>query len=159
VRRETELEFAAIDLRHVLHDVVALVRSDAALQGVQITLHVEPELPCVSGNRIQLQQVLLNLLLNALDAMTESAASFRSVTVRAQLVQDAVRVAVRDEGRGLAGDIERVFEPFYTTKHEGLGMGLSICRSIVRAHGGTLWAENNADRGATFYFTVPVRQR
>jgi two-component system sensor kinase FixL len=112
----------------------------------------------VRGDKVQLQQVMLNLLLNAFDAIRDRAETDREVKVRGQR-QDAhlVRVGVRDRGSGLAADkLEQIFQPFYTTKRDGLGMGLSISRSIIEAHGGRLWAENNPDRGATFYFTVPV---
>jgi len=108
-----------------------------------------------------LQQVLLNLLLNAFDAMKDCPANEREVVIEAgQNGGRIVEVAVRDHGTGLTSDkFEKIFQPFYTTKRDGLGMGLAICRSIIEAHGGRLWAENNGDRGATFYFTVPAEKR
>ena len=110
------------------------------------------------GDRVQLQQVVLNLLLNAFDAMKEATARERKVIVRAQTNgAGTIEISVRDHGTGLTSDkLAKIFQPFYTTKRDGLGMGLSISRSITEAHGGRLWAENNADRGATFYFTVPA---
>jgi two-component system sensor kinase FixL len=156
--KKEQLPFAPLDLAGVIRDVAALVRSDAILHGVRILLELNPSLPPVRGDKVQLQQVVLNLLLNAFDAMRDSPASERVVVVRAQLEGVlTVRVSARDSGTGLAGDkLDKIFQPFYTTKRDGLGMGLSISRSIVDAHGGRLWAENNPDRGATFHFTVPV---
>jgi two-component system sensor kinase FixL len=107
---------------------------------------------------VQLQQVVLNLLINAFDAMKEAIATERNVKVRAKTNGGGtVEVSVRDHGTGLTSDeLAKIFQPFYTTKREGLGMGLPISRSIIEAHGGRLWVENNPDRGATFYFTVPT---
>ena len=112
------------------------------------------------GDRIELQQVVLNLLVKALDAMNDCPTAERVVSVRAaRNGQDAVQVAVRDRGTGVStGDLERIFEPFHTTKRHGLGIGLSISRTIIAAHGGRLWAENNPDRGATVSFTMPVSE-
>jgi two-component system sensor kinase FixL len=109
---------------------------------------------------VQLQQVLLNLLLNAFDAVKDCSVNEREIEVRASC-DDArtVTVAVRDGGVGLGMDqLDKIFQPFYTTKPNGLGMGLSISRSIIESHGGRLWAENNPDRGATFCFTVPTEK-
>ncbi len=156
VKKDSASPFAAIDLADVIADVVALARSDAASQRVEVVHRVEGNLPAIMGDSIQLQQVLLNLLLNAFSAMRESANN-RTVTITAQSGNGMVRVAVSDHGHGLpAGDIGRVFEAFYTTKAEGLGMGLAICRAIVHAHGGNMWAGNNEGGGATFNFTVPM---
>jgi two-component system sensor kinase FixL len=107
---------------------------------------------------VQLQQVVLNLLINAFDAVKDAPARERKVVVRAETNgAGTVEISVRDNGIGLTSDkLAKIFQPFYTTKREGLGMGLPISRSITEAHGGRLWAENNADRGATFYFTVPA---
>jgi signal transduction histidine kinase len=140
-----------------VREVVALVRNDAVLEQVEIAVDIEPELPPVRGDRVQLEQVLVNLLLNAVDAVKGLPRRARTVALHARRREAVIEVAVRDQGGGIAAaDVERVFEPFYTTKGEGLGMGLSICRSIIRAHGGRLWAENSAQGGATFYFTLPV---
>ena len=105
-----------------------------------------------------MQQVILNLMLNAFDAMKDCPVNERQVLLTAvQNEAGSLRVAVRDHGIGLNGEnIETIFQPFYTTKRDGLGMGLSISRSIVEDHGGRLWAESNPDRGMTFYFTLPV---
>jgi PAS domain S-box-containing protein len=156
--KKEQLAFAPLDLAGVIRDVAALIRSDAMLHGVRILLELNPALPPVRGDKVQLQQVVLNLLLNAFDAMRDCPISERCVGVQAE--QDGartVRVVVRDHGSGLDGDnLDKIFQPFYTTKRDGLGMGLSISRSIIEAHGGRLWAKNNPDRGATFCCTLPV---
>ena len=156
--RKEELEFAPLVLASVISDVVLLIHSDAVLHNIRVSLEPQPDLPPARGDKVQLQQVILNLLLNAFDAMKDCPVNEREVVV--QMERDGarmVRVAVRDRGTGLSRDkLDKVFQPFYTTKRDGLGMGLSISRSIIEAHGGRLWAENNSHRGATFYFTVRV---
>jgi PAS domain S-box-containing protein len=156
--KKEELAFAPLDLAGVVRDVAALVHSDAILQGVRILLEVKPGLPSVRGDKIQLQQVVLNLLLNAFEAMKDCPANEREVKVLAETAgAGSLRLAVRDHGTGLGDDkLDKIFQPFYTTKRDGLGMGLAISRSIIDTHGGRLWAENNPDRGATFYCTLPV---
>ena len=160
--KKEEVAFVPLDLGEIIRDVARLVHSDAALLNVDIALELYPNLPTVQGDRVQLQQVVLNLLLNAFDAMKDCPVNERRVVLQAE--QDGARmtkVAVRDRGPGLRGDkLDKIFQPFYTTKRDGLGMGLSISRSIIEDHGGRLWAaENNSDRGATFCFTVPVGQK
>jgi two-component system sensor kinase FixL len=156
--KKGEVAFVPLDLAEVIRDVVRLVHNDAVLLNVDVAIELNPALSMVRGDRVQLQQVVLNLLLNALDAMKGCPINERRVRVQAK--QDdarTVRVVVRDCGIGLSGDkLDKIFQPFYTTKRDGLGMGLSISRSIIEAHGGCLWAENNPDRGATFYCTLPV---
>jgi two-component system sensor kinase FixL len=156
--KKGELEAAPLSLADVIGDVVLLLHSDAIVRGIRVFLDVDSALPPVRGDRVQLQQVVLNLLLNAFDAMESHAVADSAVAVVASLDSDgSVRVAVRDQGAGLAADIlDRLFIPFFTSKRDGLGLGLSISRSIVEMHGGRIWAENNADRGATFYFTLPA---
>ena len=158
IKKDEKLEFAALDIAILIADVARLAHGDAAQKDVRIVLELGDDLPSVRGDRVQLQQVLLNILLNAFDAVRACDANEREVTVRTKLRDDGfVLIAVHDAGPGLGGsEVDKIFEPFYTTKRDGLGMGLSICRSIVKAHGGVLWAENNPDRGATFYFTLPV---
>jgi PAS domain S-box-containing protein len=155
--KKEELEFAVLDCGSLLRDVIALVHSDAVLQNVKISLELEDGLPRIVGDRVQLQQVVLNIMLNAFDAMKECPADQRRVRLHAESHgAEFVTVAVSDCGVGLSSDkLDKIFQPFYTTKGEGLGMGLSISRSIIQAHGGHLWAKNNSDGGATFYFTVP----
>jgi PAS domain S-box-containing protein len=158
--KKGELEFAVIDLENVIGDVVALAHSDAILHNVRVSLKIHRGLPRVRADRVQLQQVLLNLLLNAFDAMKDCSVNEREIEFRASCDDTRmVTVAVRDGGVGLGMDqLDKIFQPFYTTKPDGLGMGLSISQSIIEAHGGRLWAENNPDRGSTFSFTVPVEE-
>ena len=157
VKKEA-LEFNSLDLAGLIRDVATLLHSDAILHNVQLTFGLDDKLPPVRGDKVQLQQVVLNLMLNAFDAMKECPIGEREVKLHLEgEATGLVRVSVSDRGGGLSGDkLDRIFQPFYTTKREGLGMGLSICRSIIETHGGRLWAENNPDLGATFYFTVPV---
>ena len=156
--KKEQLELAQLNLAGVIGDVVALIHSEAILHSIGVELDLALDLPMARGDKIQLQQVILNLLLNAFDAMKDCPAGERTIIVQAARNGGSmVEIAVRDRGTGLATDkLDKIFQPFYTTKSEGLGMGLSISRSIVQAHGGTLRAKNNPDRGATFYFTIPV---
>jgi PAS domain S-box-containing protein len=158
LRKDKPLEFGSVDLLAAINDVIALVQIDAALQGVRISIKPEDNLQPARGDRVQLQQVVLNLILNALDAMETCPASERSVEVRITHESDGMlRIAISDRGSGFnSEELGRIFDPFYTTKREGLGMGLSISRSIIESHDGRLWAESNVGRGATFYFTVPT---
>jgi signal transduction histidine kinase len=159
--KKTDLDAAPLDLAGVVDEVVQLLHSDAVLRHVSVALEAEPGLPAVLGDRVQLQQVVLNLLLNAFDAVKESHESERTVVIRVGRDNEhMLKVTVTDAGHGLSdGATARVFEAFYTTKPNGLGMGLSISRSIVEAHRGRVWAENNRSRGATFCFTVPLVAR
>ena len=156
--KKEQLEFAPINIAGVIGDVVQLVHSDGILRNIRVETDCQEGLPSARGDRVQLQQVVLNLLVNAFDAMQDAPARERKVVVRAESNgAGTVKISVRDQGTGLASDtLTKVFQPFYTTKREGLGMGLTISRSIIESHGGRLWAESNADRGATFYFTVPI---
>jgi two-component system sensor kinase FixL len=156
--KKEKIEFATVNLTGLIRDVVMLVHSDAILQNVRITLDLKNDLSFVRGDKVQIQQVVLNLLLNAFDAMTECPVNEREVKLRMEAESSGfVQVAVSDCGTGVSSDkLDKMFQPFFTTKGEGLGMGLSICRSIIEAHGGRLWAENNELHGATFYFTLPV---
>jgi len=155
--RKDATELRLLSLNTVLHEVVALLHSDAMIRGVSLSFELDPELPRVRGDRIQLQQVLLNLLLNAFDAMSECPPGERTVLIRSQHDDLEVRISVSDQGHGIRpGELDGLFEPFWSTKPNGLGMGLSISRSIVTSHGGRLWAENKPGRGATFVFALPV---
>ncbi|MCY0853847.1 sensor histidine kinase [Cupriavidus sp. D39] len=156
--KKGELEAAPLSLDRVIGDVAMLVHSDAIVRGIRVVLNTDPRLPSVQGDSVQLQQVVLNLLLNAFHATESCPAHDRVVVIDATREgADMVRVAVRDRGPGLSADkLEQIFKPFFTSKREGLGLGLSISRSIVEMHGGRIWAGNNSDQGATFCFTLPV---
>ena len=156
--RKEEPHHILLDAGDLVRGVVPLVRSDAILRHSRVSLAITPGLPPVRGDRIQLQQVVLNLLLNAFEAMKDRPTHEREVVLRVEPDgAQSVRVAVRDRGVGLGADtVDRIFQPFFTTKSAGLGMGLSISRSIIESHAGKLRAENNQDQGATFSFTLPV---
>jgi two-component system sensor kinase FixL len=156
--KKGEVQQQPLDVNDVVQDVLKLIRSDLQNHGVTARTALALDLPAVSGDRVQLQQVLLNLVMNACDAVNGNAPVDRRVVVRTELsAEEVVRVSVSDRGEGIApGALEQVFAPFFTTKAQGLGLGLSVCRSIIAAHGGKLWAANNPDRGATFLFTLPV---
>jgi two-component system sensor kinase FixL len=158
VVKKGDIEFTHFDLASVIRDVVVLLHSDAIMRETRVALDISDDLPAAYADRVQLQQVVLNLLLNAFDAMSEVTACERLVSiVLAEEGEGVLRIAVRDCGHGLTVDQhETIFKPFYTSKPHGLGLGLSISRSIVERHGGRLWAENNIDRGATFYVTLPT---
>ena len=151
-------EFVSLDLNEIVGEVAWLMRSDAIVRNVPISLELAADLPGVSGDRVQLQQVVLNLVLNGLEAMREPHAGERTLVVRTAMDgAAAVRVEVQDSGLGIdAKVLDHMFEPLYTTKSEGLGMGLAIVRTIVDAHGGGVGASNNALGGATVHFTLPV---
>jgi two-component system sensor kinase FixL len=159
VVKKGDLEFAPLDLSSVIRDAIHLVQSDAIARGTRVTLDLDSGLPPVDGDKVQLQQVMLNLILNAFDAMKDVAPVERavSVTLRAE-GGNLLRVAVSDVGHGLSADkLGKIFKPFVTSKPHGLGLGLSISNTIIDMHRGRLWAENNIDRGATFHVTLPVR--
>ena len=133
-----------------------MVRSAIAKNRVSVRTHLVDGPVPVQGDRVQLQQVVENLILNAVEAMSSIEVGARDLSIMTEQEQTGVLVAVGDSGPGIdAGNLERVFEPFYTTKTSGVGMGLSICRSIIEGHGGQLWAGANEPRGAVFQFTLP----
>jgi len=149
------------DLADAFREVLALVRPELSRHCIVLHQMLDEDLPSLLGARVQLQQVALNLIMNAIDAMTDVSDRGRELAIRAQRHQcdgrEGVHVAVEDTGIGLAQEtLEKVFNPFYTTKEHGLGMGLSICRSIIEAHGGRLWATPNAGPGVTFEFVLPA---
>ena len=145
-----------LDLNEVVREILRLTNSDRLSRGLNIQLELSPDLPPVYGDKVQLQQVFLNLLNNACDA-TEAADEQPVLTVRTARETGDVIVSVADRGSGIAADdIERIFEPFVTTKANGMGLGLSICRTIIQAHRGQLWAENRPDGGSVFHFLLPT---
>jgi len=154
---------APVRLADVVNDIVALTASESAARGIAIHTEVAPDLPVVRGDRVQLQQVLLNLVVNAMDAMGTVAESERRLEILGQADEQdgypAVRISVRDRGIGLnTGQPNQLFEAFYTTKPHGMGLGLAISRSIIEAHGGRLRAEPNPERGAVFSFCIPAAE-
>ena len=158
MKRRT-VERCPLDFNLLAGEVVTLVRLDAEMRRVRLALETDPGLPHVQGDRVQLQQVVLNLLLNAMDAVNDNPPAKRNVALRARPAGAAVEVTVSDNGHGIAADhLPRVFEPFFTSKPHGLGMGLAISRSIVEQHGGRLCAENSPGGGAAFTFTLPAAQ-
>jgi signal transduction histidine kinase len=147
----------AVAINDAILEVIALTRTEAANNSVSVRTQLAEGLPRVQGDRVQLQQVLLNLILNAIEAMRDIGEDERELLVSSRNEPDGVSVEVRDSGPGFAPAArERVFEAFYTTKPGGLGLGLSICRSIIEAHNGRLWASANLPRGASFQFALPA---
>lgn len=148
---------AALDLNVVVEEVVGLLHAQAELGSIAVELHLAEGLPPVVGDSVQLQQVLVNLVRNAFDAMDSVAIGERTVAIETvDHAASAVRVSVHDTGAGVDDEnIQCLFEPFHTTKADGLGMGLAVSRSIIEQHRGEIWAERNADRGMSFHFTLP----
>src|SRR5262245_19822604 len=146
-----------LDLNEITRDVLDFARSDLLTRHVQVTTRLASDLPKVRGDSVQVQQVLLNLIVNGCEAMISNDPNDRSLVIETGIVDhDTVSVSVLDNGSGIRADIlDQLFEPFVTTKHQGLGLGLTICRSIATAHGGQLWAGNNEDRGSAFRLLLP----
>ncbi|CAB3788143.1 sensor histidine kinase [Paraburkholderia fynbosensis] len=155
--RKGDMELQPVDVGGVVRDIALLVHSDAMAREVSTTFDIAENLSMVLGDKVQLQQVVLNLLLNAFDAVKECDPKDRLIetTVREES-GTGVRITVKDRGQGLTADkMSKIFRPFFTTKPQGLGLGLSISRTIVTAHGGRLWAENNEGKGASFHIALP----
>ena len=154
--RQGETEPQRVVANDLIAEVLDLAHSDLISRSVLVTTRLDPSLPSVAADRVQLQQVLLNLIVNACDAMGENPATDRRIWIATANEGAAIRVSVSDCGSGISRHpVDSVFEPFVTSKPHGLGLGLSICRSIVDGHGGRMWAANNEDRGATFTFLLP----
>jgi C4-dicarboxylate-specific signal transduction histidine kinase len=148
----------AVAINDAIVEVIALTRTEAANNSVSVRTQFAEDLPRVQGDRVQLQQVMLNLIVNAIQSMSGVEDGNRELHISTVSFEpDGVCVAVRDTGPGLSPEtLSRLFEPFYTTKSEGMGIGLSICRSIIEAHGGRLWAIPCEPQGALFQFTIPA---
>jgi PAS domain S-box-containing protein len=153
--RRSPPEKIALDLRTIVTEVASLVRGRMESDGIALETHIPKNLPPVLGDKIQLQQVLMNLVTNGIDSMGNVDNRPKRLIVRARHDDDSVLTQIEDSGTGIA-DLNSIFDSFFTTKEKGMGMGLSICRSIVEAHSGRLWAESNPAGGAIFSFTVPV---
>jgi signal transduction histidine kinase len=155
----TKARFEArnIDLNEIVSEVMSILAAQAAAQNVTISTVLSPDPLIVKGDRVQLEQVILNLVANAIDALTDSSKD-RQITVQTiRRDDDAAELSVSDTGPGVRPDaLKQIFEPFFTTKQSGMGMGLAIARTIVEAHAGRLWAENQAGAGAIFRLTLPI---
>jgi C4-dicarboxylate-specific signal transduction histidine kinase len=158
--KRTPPEKAPLNINEVILAVISLTAKEIESSHVSLDIQLSDDLPLIFGDRVQLQQVILNLILNAVEAMSGTYAGSRELFLSTTREEPAgVLVAVHDSGRGLdPTKIDHLFEAFYTTKREGMGMGLAISRSIVEAHGGRIWAGPNTPRGAAFRFTVPAAQ-
>ncbi len=154
-----EIQRQPVDLNQVVREVLDLARSDLITRNVSVSMQLDANAPAVLADRVQLQQVVLNLVVNACEAMAGVASGERKLLIATRLASDSsyIECSVSDRGCGItAGDTERIFQPFVSTKKQGLGLGLAICRSIVEAHGGRLWAEHGAEGGAVFRFTARI---
>jgi PAS domain S-box-containing protein len=154
--RRGEVALQPVSVKDSLEELLRLTRSDLIARGVSVANLVRGDLPLAMTDRVQLQQVLLNLIVNACDAMESNPREGRKLTLTTSIEQNEMRIGVLDCGVGLPDDIETLFQPFHTTKDGGLGMGLSICRTLVAAHGGRLWAEPRPERGTAFYVALPL---
>jgi two-component system sensor kinase FixL len=157
LKRETP-GFTNVDLNSVIRNVERIVHSNAVLHNITVQLELSPSVPPVTGDSVQLQQVMLNLILNAFTAMSNPEHVARHLIVRTNSIDESnVLIQVQDSGTGITPhQLERIFDPYITSKPDGLGMGLSICRTIIERHRGKIWAANNPDRGATFSITLPI---
>jgi len=155
---KSEAQIHPLDLNEVVSEVLKLIHSDLVARRINVSARLATTLPLVHGDRVQLQQVLLNLIFNACDAMAENRPDERDLAViTAPDGRGTAQVSIADKGRGIKVDmLDQLFKPFVTTKSRGLGLGLSICRSIIEGHGGRLWAVNNPERGATFCIALPA---
>jgi PAS domain S-box-containing protein len=157
--KKGELRVQRLDLNEVVAEVLELVHSDLIERRVTVESRLAPVLPVVFGDRVQAQQVLLNLILNACDAMSDNTQGDRILRIVTEACESSTRLSIVDRGLGIPeAALDQIFEPFVTSKEDGLGLGLAICRSIMRAHGGWLWATNNAGDGATFWVEFPRDQ-
>lgn len=154
------LDLQPLSIAEIVREIVTLARTDSIARHAVIEVDIPDDLPRVQADRVHLQQVLLNLIVNGMDALDQPAPDQRRVTVRArEAAADRVRVSVIDTGHGIDPvRMEELFQPFFTTKANGMGIGLSISRTIIEAHHGEIWAENNRDRGAAFHVSLPIAQ-
>jgi C4-dicarboxylate-specific signal transduction histidine kinase len=156
--KKTTFQKSTLHMNELIHEVIALLDTELAKNKIRLNTELAPNLPLVFGDRVQLQQVILNLMVNGIEAMNDVANRPRTLSIKSQKMDsDRVQVSVQDWGCGLEPDqVEHLFEAFFTTKPGGIGMGLSISRTIIESHGGRLWATPNADQGATFQFALPI---
>jgi len=144
-----------VAINEVVDGMAGMMRGEARGHGVSIRTDLKEDLPMIVADRVQLQQVLMNLILNGVEAMKDTGGV---LTVKSQLGEDGqIEIAVKDTGPGLpVGKVDQIFDAFFTTKPQGSGMGLAICKSIIESHGGRIWASGNGGHGATFHFSVPA---
>jgi len=154
--RRGEVALQPVSVSDSLEELLRLTGSDLIARSVSVSNLAVRDLPQAMTDRVQLQQVLLNLIVNACDAMKSNAPEDRKLTLTTFIEENEIRIGVLDCGIGLPDDVETLFQPFHTTKAGGLGMGLSICRTLVTSHGGRLWAERRTERGAAFYVALPL---
>ena len=156
--RKREPQLTPCDMNAIVRDVAGMFDIDAETSGVKVLLRLKPELPPVLADKVMIEQVILNLVRNAMEAMQDVPAAGRLLTIRSGLAgPHTIEIAVTDRGRGIPPEmIDNLFTPFFTTKRDGMGMGLHICRSIVEFHDGRLWGDLNSDVGSTFHFTLPA---
>jgi C4-dicarboxylate-specific signal transduction histidine kinase len=154
-----EVHREPVDLNQVVREVLALARGDLMTRNVAVLVQLDPHAQLVQVDRVQMQQVILNLIVNACEAMADLPVAERQLSISTRTLEGGtLECAVADRGHGIAPhQAERIFQPFVTTKKQGLGLGLAICRSIIEAQGGRLWAENGPERGAIFRFTATAR--
>ena len=151
-----EVSLRPLLLNEVIEEVLHIANSDLIGRGITVARDLAADLSPIAGDRVQLQQLVLNLVVNGADAMASTEPGMRRLHFQTKLHHGRVQASVRDEGAGLPADPDRLFQPFYSTKPQGLGLGLSICQAIVAAHHGRLWAEPHPDRGAVFHFELPI---
>jgi len=157
--RDGELQFAKVRINEAVEEVFLLLKRELECASIAVRAEFDTSISDIEADRVQVQQVVLNLVRNAMDALADVDGGARVLTVSSKLIDGYASVAIADTGVGIdPAHQERLFDALYTTKDGGLGLGLSICRKIINAHGGRLWVEQNRERGATFTFVVPVRQ-
>ncbi len=157
--RRGDMKTEVLDLNELIRDTLDLLRGELLTRHVTPRTDLAPALPSIEGGRVELQQVLLNLMLNATDAMSRIGIDYRRLAIRTEAAGAEVSLYVVDNGTGIPkGNLPNVFDAFWSTKPEGMGIGLAICQSIVTAHRGRITATNNAEGGATFCVTLPVRR-
>jgi signal transduction histidine kinase len=156
--KKSDTQKTPLDLNDVINDGIALAQRELLTSQVSLRMELAPALPVVLADRVQLQQVIINLVINGIQAMQTVTDRRRELTIRTHQ-NDQILITVKDCGVGISAEnADRLFNAFFTTKSGGMGMGLSICRSIIETHGGRVWAEPNLPHGAVFHFTVPLHQ-